>query len=524
MLVYANHLRIEGAGAEDAVFKAVGGWLKEQMAFGLPPAQLRQDGSFRGKRGETPSRLRVYTCSDTKPSPYSWVLDHPDEQVRGRKWAVEIGAKVMPAFIEVSCVVRTDRRSAVVSGRVAPAQPRVMRYIIANIVSTNNARFADTVPGEEVKVVSTDDEYRALGFDIARSDRSSAVVLVSPSHDEKCLLDVYRLQSSLIGLAQVVYVSPEGNTYRMEKILGRSKSAWAGAVNVLGVPTRGGRVPNRLFRAEEIVELGVEAQRISGLLSWVTESTNTLRLRDHLRPDSVAMQATRLRLRRKIDASTGETKEFERLLDETLQEKEDIVGERDEIELSLLEAKDELGQQGYEMRSLKSQLSESSGRQDTIDGEWWLQRVLARAKPSPSDCLRMVEEVHSERCIVLPSARASADKSASFAHGRQLLDLMQRLVTKYREGLKGAGDSKAKHVFGRSEFAARESDTVMGSPSFRRYRYFRYEGARVPMYRHLKIGVADDVTQTIRVHFHWDAEREKIVIGYCGPHLPVPSH
>ena len=57
----------------------------------------------------------------------------------------------------------------------------------------------------------------------------------------------------------------------------------------------------------------------------------------------------------------------------------------------------------------------------------------------------------------------------------------------------------------------------------RRERAFNYEGETVEMFRHLKIGVGDDATRTIRVHFHWDADREKIVIGYCGEHLSVSS-
>ena len=59
----------------------------------------------------------------------------------------------------------------------------------------------------------------------------------------------------------------------------------------------------------------------------------------------------------------------------------------------------------------------------------------------------------------------------------------------------------------------------MGNKALRRQREFVYQGKPVEMLRHLKIGVGDDVTKTIRVHFHWDAEREKIVIGYCGEHL-----
>jgi hypothetical protein len=53
---------------------------------------------------------------------------------------------------------------------------------------------------------------------------------------------------------------------------------------------------------------------------------------------------------------------------------------------------------------------------------------------------------------------------------------------------------------------------------------FSYDGEEVEMFRHVKIGVDDDVTRTIRVHFHWDAGKRKIVIGYCGEHLAVSSH
>src|SRR5437660_9807447 len=39
-------------------------------------------------------------------------------------------------------------------------------------------------------------------------------------------------------------------------------------------------------------------------------------------------------------------------------------------------------------------------------------------------------------------------------------------------------------------------------------RTFEYEGKKVEMFRHLKIGADDDATRAIRVHFHGDAERE----------------
>jgi hypothetical protein len=64
----------------------------------------------------------------------------------------------------------------------------------------------------------------------------------------------------------------------------------------------------------------------------------------------------------------------------------------------------------------------------------------------------------------------------------------------------------------------------MNNKTMRRQRTFEYEGEHVEMFRHLKIGVDDDETKTIQVHFHWDAKRQKIAIGYCGSHLSVLSY
>ena len=136
----------------------------------------------------------------------------------------------------------------------------------------------------------------------------------------------------------------------------------------------------------------------------------------------------------------------------------------------------------------------------------------------------MIEGAFGEHCIVLPSARNSAEEMDRFINGRELLSLLKRLVTEYRSKLMTGGDNQARAVFGKNEYAAKESETVMGNKAMRRQRTFSYGGEDVEMFRHLKIGVDDDVTRTIRVHFHWDADAGKIVIGYCGKHLVVSSH
>ncbi|TPQ32040.1 DISARM anti-phage system protein DrmE domain-containing protein [Cupriavidus pinatubonensis] len=55
--------------------------------------------------------------------------------------------------------------------------------------------------------------------------------------------------------------------------------------------------------------------------------------------------------------------------------------------------------------------------------------------------------------------------------------------------------------------------------------YFRvYEGERVDISRHIKLGRAFDPRYTLRLHFHWDALRAKVVVHHAGEHLPTLSN
>jgi hypothetical protein len=177
--------------------------------------------------------------------------------------------------------------------------------------------------------------------------------------------------------------------------------------------------------------------------------------------------------------------------------------------------------ENFEAGQLKDQLDRAGdGNTSAVNAERIVGLLSRKVPPSPLQCVELIEELYGDRCVILPSAKASAEKASQFIYGRELLDLLNRLVTTFRGALiGGGGDNKARTVFGKSEYAANESETVMGNKALRRQREFLYDGKLVEMLRHLKIGVGDDVTKTIRVHFYWDADREKIVIGYCGEHL-----
>lgn len=541
MLVYANYLSFQGTGAEEAILKAVGGWLKEQLGFGLHPDQLIQEGDFNGYRGNTRSFLRIHATNEERPELFSWVLKNPDETVHGRQWIVEVGLKNYEGTIELSCVVRTDENSTLVVSPVMASQPRVIRYVVNNIHAAEDAEFAESVPGLTVKTVGQDiDSYRALLVEIERRDRDSPIVLVSPTRDGQYLVHVADLQQRLIGLAQVVQVSRDFNSYEMSELLGQPRSAWGGAVNVINAPSRTGSVRSRFFLPAEIEEWGATTHdRNAQILAFVTNNTNVLRLRKHIKTEGVIQLALRRRLqavrargaqmnvaqlREELERASKLAAEQAEWISALEEDNTAIQSDLSDAKARLVEEQDALKRQNFVIQGLKGQLeSAGGGRTSEIDADALLNLACRPDQPTPFECVEIIESVYGDRCTVLETARESAREMDRFIYGRQLLDLLKRLVTEYRTKLMQSGDNEARKVFGKNEYAAKESETVMGSKALARQRMFEYEGEIVEMFRHLKIGVDDDITRTIRVHFHWDSDKEKIVIGYCGEHLPVSS-
>ena len=424
----------------------------------------------------------------------------------------------------------------------AASQPRVVRYVVSNVEAAPDADLEGFVPGERLRAVGQDrDSYRSLLVEVERPEREGPILLMSPQGSGDYPINPERLQRTLIGLAQVILVEHGFDGVEMVEVLGRSRSAWGGAINILFPPSLAGRVRNRLCLADEVAAWGEsDAARIARALAWVTTNTNIPRLKRHIRPEGVAQLAARRQLETvRANSSQMGLAQLRAALDEAAKREaeqdqyfNEIAEANSTLESQLARATEDaeslsdiLRKRDYEIRSLKEQLARvRPSAADALDALALLRLICQDVAPSPLECLAAIEQVYGGSCTILPSARESAERMDQFVFGRELLDLLRRLVSEYRERLLSGGDSEARKVFGKDEYAAKESETVMSSKSMRRQRTFPYDGQDVEMFRHLKIGVADDVTRTIRVHFHWDADRELIVIGYCGKHLSVASH
>jgi hypothetical protein len=70
-----------------------------------------------------------------------------------------------------------------------------------------------------------------------------------------------------------------------------------------------------------------------------------------------------------------------------------------------------------------------------------------------------------------------------------------------------------------ASYAGGMSDTTKGKHEQDYYRL--YEGKQVDISPHIKLGRVHDPKYTLRLHFHWDAQRALIVVHHAGVHLPT---
>ncbi|MHB0971622.1 MAG: hypothetical protein ACYC7A_19525 [Thermoanaerobaculia bacterium] len=239
-----------------------------------------------------------------------------------------------------------------------------------------------------------------------------------------------------------------------------------------------------------------------------------------------------LRAKKAEAEKTGDLREYVSLLEDehaNLQKKIDEVNSalHDEEHARMEEQarrEEEADQHRYQLDSLKSQLEQSrNGRRDVggVDDERVRQSILAliEASATVEQCLLAAETLFSDRFVVLPSAFKSARESDDFRDPHRAFDLLLKLAVYAAELQSGKPDTQARAVLGNC-YAARESYTVESNKRAGKLRSFDYKGVPVEMHQHVKIGVKDSAAETLRIHFAWDSNERKLIVGHCGPHLP----
>ena len=535
MLIYVNQLEFLGSENTPIIFNTIAGWLKHVTSNHFTAQELKGGNEYNiGKY-----KIRTYEASQYAPIMHSIMLTHPDEKIRGRYWVTEIGVKEENNKVTVTVLLETSDISTRVTEIPATTRPKLIQFLLentklsSNTIGLNIRRYSDS-----------EADYKLLRNEIDHKDRKYPLVILSNFDNGKPLISEIKLQSQLLGLAQVVVQKGPIDSWEMERHLSKKYSSWGGAINIIFPSYGRDSCSNSLLLNNHIQEMLDKKINVNRhILSLITHTTNGFRKREHFSPTDVRLKRqrdSRLLLKEKL-ANQSEYKNYQQLAEEAflqLDVQEEIIEnlkkshkeEIDDLEYKNLEVveKWEAQQQendklSYIIQELKSKLQQAirgNTSNKIIYPSDFVSAICERL--TPELCLRIIEQIYQDKVIILESAFDTAKKAIGFKNTQKLFEYLSRLVTEYVDMVKNGGDSKAKTLFG-DAYSANESETVERTPKLAKLRTFKYQDNDIQMFKHLRFGTSRNPEETLRVHFHWDAHNDIIVIGYCGEHLPVKS-
>jgi hypothetical protein len=467
-------------------------------------------------------------------SPELWALHycHPeDDKCRHRLWYSDIGLRMI-AKDEVVFGLRVshamDRGFIGVAPQLPrPSAPRLVEDLFRSPKWTIHSAGSQLVH-EPIEIGLGKGE--SLVNSIFDKARTVPIVLVSGRFNEQEFpINAHLLQKLLIGNAVVCWC--DYNPEAAEELHYFLPSNYRCAHQMVRVfmPGADKEDPSDYRRHRFFSSSDIQRESVSAVLEAIV-SALARRVRENARQAITSIADIENLVReRKLATYRNEgmpSVEWISLLEEenrSLTAEKTIASQLDEVDAVN-------NRLAFDNQNLKANLdnqkaSKAGSYSVTPEDRQALARVLDRTMrdAKPADCLRTLVIIHPERVRLLPSAINSAEDSAAFQDIKGLWELLLKLATGYYSAMNsgGAGDSVARRVFGKSEYSAKESESVESSPRLLGYRQFHDGEITRTMLRHLKIGVKDSKAETIRVHFDWDATSKKVVIGHCGPHLPL---
>lgn len=364
MLIYVNQFNLVDVKDENVIFRTIAGWLKTVTKKHFTVDELKNNTDYSIDR----ARVRTYSSLEYSPYLYSILLSHPDKVHHGRYWITEIGIKKEHGSYSVSILLEVSDISTQVKELPVTTRPTLIRFLNENTIFSS-----DTVGLTTKTLRNTPDDFKSLSISIERPERSYPLILVSSCNEtNQPFVNPERLQEQLIGLAQVVYITEDINSFDMEDCLGRKYSAWDGAINIIFPSSGHYYCRTKLLLSDQLRELSDSKLNIAHeLLSLITHFTNGIRKRHHFSPRDVRAKRQkdqRIKLKAQFDAISENT-EYQTLAEEAFkqleeqeslfdQEKELMQNKSDDYEIRILEIDELLDQERNNNRLLQLRIDD----------------------------------------------------------------------------------------------------------------------------------------------------------------------
>jgi hypothetical protein len=521
MLVYANTLHFKAdADLEMALL------LLEQTLAQLSGESVSLDGDLPFnpfKRQFDDGSRYVFGRYDREgESQYSLKYTRKDPDILTRFWHTTISFRRVPASDEQT-EITTDCKITVETEDFKPTDAPAVVYV-PPVVGKLMKQLPLSILTPQPTVVTLDngDALYELNSDIEYAERRYALVIVCPDDNDEMPIKASRLAYLAAGLAHVYQIDVKADWDGLVDVLGYKYTPKSGEVKfIYPVNQNGGfMIPQfdyKQFRITNLKNENVDVEQ--EMFSQIAQRLCRTHAYKQTTPENVAKLIKYQNfqdIKRHAIQTAEETlsKEINEIFSDTDRELDSLRTETKQLKADNRRLK-------YELQTLQEVFQPVATIPTATFDYVALKKILdiACERYFVEDSLHILQATFPERLVILPSAFASAHESRTFRDKKRAFNLLWKLANEYYLSLcEGKPDGISKQIFG-DDFSAKESETVEKNAIARQLRIFTYKGNDYEMMAHLRIGTKDSIADTLRVHFRWFADEQKIVIGHCGKHL-----
>ncbi len=343
--------------------------------------------------------------------------------------------------------------------------------------------------------------------------RRHPVVFVASDREGKTLIDVRKLAEQLAGLAYVIVAENDQVSLKLNEHLSDKHNCFNSGVRLYwpGFTTKCNPLAHPLWTRPKISQLNAKhpaslgftiLNRIASVSSFITSST------------LVSWQKIMEWQRAEAIRKAKDNNQQDEMLELFEADNADLKAQIDQL-------REELSERAKEVNRFKSQADNyraalESGGSETAN------RTLAENIGSVSEALDILAKEHPETLVLAWNSKSEAETSP-YEDAPSVLEALRWVATTYHAARSGAcpcpdlGLSLREQVEGWT-FEPHQKKGTMSHPKHKAWYHTTHEGKTFTLPAHLKCGSTKDARHCIRIAFNWDAESQKVILGYLGQH------
>jgi len=472
------------------------------------------------------SNAKIQTSTyleDDRRRAWSMEYTHADRDIGAKRfWHTYVGIRDSGDSLVISARNAYSWNNEDLSSDAPPPQPSVpyfIRLLVQNFTAYSGRKEFRLI--EKPLLLDKPGSGQLIRDFVGAAERRYPLIVFNGSTETQ-LREAKRLATELTGKAQIVVLASDSALGKeLKSSIPRDYYIGYGSMRVFFPFGDGPPKPQR-HRWFDVASDDYSDQR-DGIVHGLLRNHNLVEKDSVESIADIHRLISRSKIEKLKESTTGaNAEEIHKLYQDYIKE---VEGQRDSAKLEAEHYAQQIDQLESELQAAtwkNTALSSSLGAQNVENN---IRSALIKLPQSLEEVVTVASQIHSDRLIFAKEAYESAEESSECELVADAWCILYHIATTLYD-LKFAtvnpGDiGKLFQEKSGYEYARTEGKQTKNDKNLRRQRTITHNGKDYEIWPHIKKG--NDGNKMIRIHFDFDNELRKIVVGYVGLHMDNAS-